>query len=77
MYLIQCLGFTLDDLILFLDTHPCDQEALKYYKKYKALHKEAVDEYTKHFGPLTAKNVNVENEWTWTQMPWPWEKENC
>ncbi len=28
---IQELGFAIDDVVLYLDTHPTDEEALKYY----------------------------------------------
>jgi spore coat protein JB len=39
-------------------------------KKY---HDEAVMEYTKKYGPLTAQNCMYENRWTWVDGPWPWE----
>ena len=31
---VQICGFVLDDVRLYLDSHPCDQAALDYYKKY-------------------------------------------
>ena len=70
---IQELGFAIDDVVLYLDTHPTDEEALKYYEKYKKKNREAVKEYTKYYGPLTNENVNVENCWSWVEGPWPWE----
>ena len=73
--LIRVLGFNLYDTVLFLDTHPCDQQALKYYKKYQALLEKAMKEYTTYFGPLTINDVKVENTWTWGEEPWPWERE--
>ena len=34
MYIDQ-ISFALDDTVLFLDTHPCDTEALAYYQELK------------------------------------------
>ena len=71
---IQELGFAIDDVVLYLDTHPTDEDALRYYEKYKKMHHEAAKEYTKYYGPLTNENVNIENGcWTWVDSPWPWE----
>lgn len=70
---IQELGFAIDDVVLYLDTHPTDEDALMYYEKYKKMYKEARKEYTKYYGPLVNENVNTENGWTWVEGPWPWE----
>lgn len=67
------VGFAIDDVILYLDTHPCDQEALRYYCQYKELKQQAVEEYTRFFGPLTVDNVDSNNKWAWIREPWPWE----
>lgn len=68
------VGFAIDDVILYLDTHPCDKQALEYYDNYKKLHKQAVEEYTRMYGPLTVDNVcNSNNYWAWAKTPWPWE----
>lgn len=72
---IQETSFAIDDIVLYLDTHPTDQDALEYYKKYRDLHHQAVYEYTEKYGPITADNVSVDNKWTWTECPWPWEME--
>ena len=72
---ISEVSFALDDCVLYLDTHPCDLEALKYYKTYRDLRKQAVEEYTNCYGPLSDEDVNVTNYWTWVTGPWPWEGE--
>ena len=54
---IQEVSFAIDDVVLYLDTHPYDEEALKYYKKYKKLYHEASEEYTQYYGPLQTSNV--------------------
>lgn len=66
-------GFTLDELTLFLDTHPCDPAALDYYSQVKHSYEQAVNAYERQRGPLTISGVNSDNYWTWTDGPWPWE----
>lgn len=70
---IQELGFALDDVVLYLDTHPQDEEALIYYEKYKKMYRDATHEYEKYYGPLVNESVNTENGWSWVDAPWPWE----
>jgi spore coat protein JB len=70
---VQKYEFTLVEANLFLDTHPNDQQALEYFKMQRKHHEEAVMEYTKKYGPLTAANGIYENKWTWVDGPWPWE----
>jgi spore coat protein JB len=77
MRLIYESGFAVDDVVLFLDTHPCSQEALAYYHDMRTIYKKAVREYEENFGPLTAESVDIDNQWTWTQEPWPWEVGAC
>ncbi len=75
--LISTIDFAVDEAVLFLDTHPNDEEALAYYDKYRKLLEQGRKEYTQYFGPLMADDVNVKNnEWTWATTPWPWEREN-
>ena len=73
--LIRVLGFNMFDAVLFLDTHPDNQQALEHYQNYKQLMNQATNEYTTYFGPLSSDDVNVSNEWTWVKAPWPWERE--
>lgn len=71
--IIMQTSFAMDDIQLYLDTHPCDMEALKAYKDYKKIRLIAVEEYTRDYGPISAYDVNVENYWEWVNSPWPWE----
>lgn len=75
MRYIQQVGFAVDDVVLYLDTHPHDADAIAYYEKYKKLSREASKEYTNQYGPLTNENVNTTNGWAWVKDPWPWEGE--
>lgn len=72
-YFITETGFALDDVILYLDTHPDDEQALEYYETYRKLYQQAVNEYTRLYGPLNADDVNSCNYWAWVTGPWPWE----
>ena len=70
-------GFVIDDVLLYLDTHPCDEEALAYYESFRKLYAKLVKDYTIHFGPLRVDQVDVSNHWAWVKTPWPWEMEGC
>lgn len=66
-------GFAVDDILLYLDTHPCDPAALAYYQQVRALYQNAVQAYESQYGPLFMTNVDDRNYWTWINEPWPWE----
>lgn len=70
---IDKLTFAIHDLVLYLDTHPCDTRALEYYQQLKAAKDVAVNEYTVMFGPLSSQNVAPGDCWAWIDEPWPWE----
>ena len=74
--LFQCItttSFVMDDLRLFLDTHPTDQAALDYWDRVQRVRNEAVKEYTMCYGPIYSYDVDIKNRWTWVDEPWPWE----
>ena len=70
-------GFALDDVILFLDTHPHDQEALAYYQQMREAYQKAYREYVEKIGPLQLTDVDPEKGWSWLDNPWPWEGGKC
>jgi spore coat protein JB len=70
---ISQVSFALTDTTLFLDTHPCDQNALDYYQLVRKERQEALREYTMKYGPLLVDQVECGSEWAWTDSPWPWE----
>ncbi|HEX3075509.1 MAG TPA: spore coat protein CotJB [Lachnospiraceae bacterium] len=72
---IQSASFVMDDLRLYLDTHPTDQAALEHFEAYKNIRKNAIKEYTQLYGPIVAYDVDADNVWTWICEPWPWEGE--
>ncbi len=65
-------GFAVDDILLYLDTHPTDRQAMEYYRYVRQANKEAVEAYERTYGPLMANQVDAVT-WNWIDGPWPWE----
>lgn len=76
---IDEISFTLYDLLLYLDTHPEDIEALNCFREYSQKRNQALKEYARFYGPLTADTAEDTpgNTWKWSQQPWPWEGGAC
>lgn len=72
---IQALSLAAFDAGLYLDGHPDNQKALKYFNQMKVKREAAMDEYEAAFGPLTMFQNNSETTWHWVAAPWPWEME--
>ncbi len=72
---IDQASFAMDDVLLYLDTHPTDQEALKYYHYVAGLRKEALETWQAQYGPLLVDSVKNTDRWTWVTEKWPWEGE--
>lgn len=72
-------SFAVDDVKLFLDTHPRDEEALEYLRKYSCIRNEAMKMYAEHYCPLTIDTAvySCENTWNWLDEPWPWQEGGC
>ena len=66
-------SFVLHEMRLFLDTHPECAEGLEYYNRHARLRAEAIDEYTRLYGPIRFYDVTDTNSWQWVAGPWPWE----
>ena len=69
-------GFAVIEANLYLDTHPCDTEALYYFNQMSQAYQQAKTAYETQFGPLNAGNVPENAYWTWVSDPWPWEGGN-
>lgn len=70
---INEVSFAVDDVQLYLDTHPTDSAALEYFKKYSCLRRQALEEYAKAYGPLEEDQVFSDCKWAWIEQPWPWK----
>ncbi len=71
---IKELDFAVEDLALYLDTHPDDRRALCLHNTYAKQLKELKDKYQRVYGPLTIDYPC--NKWRWLEEPWPWERGN-
>lgn len=70
---ITMVSFTVYDTVLYLDTHPKDQEALAYFNHYNRMRDQLMSEYSELYGPLTLDTAEVSGNWDWATNPWPWE----
>ena len=70
---LQALGFAIQELALYLDTHRNDREALEIYRSYQKIYKKCAQEYMKKHGPLTHKMISDSEKYDWLDDPWPWE----
>ena len=70
------ISFTMDDLRIFLDTHPDCGDALKRFNKLAEERTKLVCKFEEHYGPMNFYNNNVcDKNWRWVDAPWPWEGE--
>lgn len=72
---INQVSFAVSDILLYLDSHPCDEDALAYFREKSQERNRALAEYARNYGPLTIDTAddNMSRSWEWVQQPWPWE----
>jgi len=65
--------FAINDMALFLDTHPCNENALMKHNDAVKKYQEYKEKYETIYGPLS---IDTEiNSWeNWVYDPWPWER---
>ena len=74
---INEVSLAVNDILLFLDTHPCDKKAMDFYKDTAYRRRELMTLYAREFGPLTVDDA-LESDgdtWKWMEQPFPWEQE--
>ena len=71
---LMALDFAIDELGLYLVTHPKDQEVLQLYWSYIKLAKEGREKYQAMYGPLLQTDLTPEDGFTWLKDPWPWDE---
>lgn len=69
---IMSLNFAINDLALYLNTHPQDTDAIKMHNEYSKKQIFLTEEYQRLYGPLTISFIS--NTWDWIDDPWPWER---
>lgn len=71
---LMALDFAIDELGLYLTTHPDDRQALELYWSYIRLGREGRTKYEESNGPLLQTDI-TEGSFRWLDDPWPWDKE--
>ena len=72
LHQVNVTAFAVKELQLYLDTHPCDTQALTLFNQYKQALSRATAEYEAQYGPLTAASAASKQSWDWICDPWPW-----
>ena len=70
---LQALGFAIQELALYLDTHRDDREALQVYQDYQKMYQHCKTEYLKKHGPMNHHQETGSAQYEWLNDPWPWE----
>ena len=67
------VDFAINDLGLYLDLHPEDNNIYEKYIEYVTKYNEYKQIYEDNFGPLE-KACNIYSEYVWLNNPWPWDE---
>ncbi len=70
---ISMIDFVLVDLMLYLDTHPYDRNAMEYYNHYNRIKNRMEKEFSMKYYPLNKNMADSTKEWRWGMAPLPWE----
>jgi spore coat protein JB len=71
---ITAANFMVEDLHLYLNTHPADREALVKYNAFVMQAHSLKQQYERLYGMLHEHNASP-YPWQWINQPWPWEYE--
>ena len=74
---IGAISFAINDLTLYLDTHPTCENGLMVFKKLVDKRLNLLAEYAREYNPLTISSIMTgtpeTNEYGWGEGPAPWE----
>lgn len=74
---INAVSFAINDLTLYLDTHPECQEALTLFRELLSKRLELLEDYASKYNPLTQLSIVTgtpdSKEYSWAEGPLPWE----
>ena len=64
---INEVSFAVNDILLYLDTHPDDEKALAFFEDVSDRRNQLLAEYAKDYGPLTVDTASktCETSWKW------------
>ena len=72
---IGIADFVLTELVMFLDTHPDNRNAMEYFNHYNRIKNQMEREFSQKYFPLNTGLEDCGNEWRWGMAPLPWEGE--
>lgn len=74
---INEVSFAINDMQLYLDTHPNCREGLRFMERHQEKRQRLLDIYARNYGPLTMDSMVMSDEdsWKWMQQPFPWQQE--
>lgn len=70
---LQQAKFAVQEIALYLDTHPNDVIANEKLEAYQKICKEKTIEYEQKYGPLTHLSTSGYGKYQWLDGHWPWE----
>ena len=71
---ISAAKFMMEDLGLFLNTHPTDKETIVEYNYYVKEWRALKETYEMNFSMLSDDSLSS-YPWQWINEPWPWEND--
>ena len=73
MHELQALGFAMNELVLYLDTHPEDHEAAQLLESYTKLYRQGMEKVRSQHGPMRNTDAVCDGKFRWLDGAWPWE----
>lgn len=74
---VQEASFMTDEARLYLDTHPNDDDAKKYFDRANDARKKAMQTFEQYYGAILSDNIDAATDgWTWVEQPFPWDEED-
>ena len=70
---LMALDFVVQELKLYLDTHPDDTEAFEALQTCIRLSREGRKRYVERYGAITVDDMRCAESYTWIDKPWPWK----
>jgi len=72
---LSAVHMMLEDLQLYLNTHPTDRNAIAKRNVFVNQYKMVMEDYNRNFGMFNQDDSLSTFPWQWIEEPWPWEYE--